>query len=135
MALGPGDVDARCSCIHARSAPVRAFRSPVRAVMIALALEDSREAIAARAHPSAPASSCNRPVQLRPRPKCSRSCPPIFHPHSYDCICAQGLARGCSCMRPGRYLSPRLFDRCTVSHPCTWACSRICSCLPCTSWV
>jgi hypothetical protein len=38
-------------------------------------------------------------------------------------------------MRLGRYLSPRPFDRCSVSRPCTWAYSRICSCLPSISWV
>jgi hypothetical protein len=43
--------------------------------------------------------------------------------------------RGYSRMCPGRNLSPRSFDRRTVSRPCTWACSRIRNCLPGTSWV
>jgi hypothetical protein len=38
-------------------------------------------------------------------------------------------------MRPGQYLSPRPLDKCTISRPCTWACSRIRSCLPGTLWV
>jgi hypothetical protein len=38
-------------------------------------------------------------------------------------------------MHPGQYLSLRPFDRCTVSRPCTWACSRIRNCLPGTLWM